>query len=306
MLNYHEMTMDEAKDSPQKKKQFAVTCTIMGGVIVYMLMTSGAFQSVNPIQGKFPGGNYVYKYTARDYAASGGLGRAIMEDLINTRLANKQEIIPQYKLEEQVHHLYLENPAGRGGPRQRFMSGLVIPKSKTDDDTMALLMGLNDDTKKSEFTKDEQHILSAIEIYNMLPYETAELPPVDALVLQFPWTGGISSILVQSMKVIPKMHKLAAAKLNDGDQTVVISACSKDEQMCTHYAPLENVEAFLLGRPTTKDFNDALGKEEVVDWAGMKLTLDYAATKWKEWTGLKKKEVPAPVLEEEGEAKAEL
>ena len=102
------------------------------------------------------------------------------------------------------------------------------------------------------------------------------------------------------------MHELAAAKLNDGGQTVVISACSKDEQMCTHYAPLEHVDHFLLGRPTTKDFNDALGEEQVVDWQGMQLTLDYAATKWKEWTGLKKKkEEPATTTVKE-EATAEL
>ena len=201
MLNYHEMTMDEAKDSPQKKKQFAVTCTIMGGVIVYMLMTSGAFQAVAPIEGKFPGGNYVYKYTARDYASSGGLGRAIMEDLINTKVAREQEITPQYKLEEQIHHIYLENPSGRGGSRQRYMSGLLIPRSNKDDDSLDLLLGLNDETKKGEFTKDELHKMSAIEVFQKLPYEEAVLPPVDALVLQFPWTGGISSMLVQSMKV---------------------------------------------------------------------------------------------------------
>eukprot|EP00526_Cylindrotheca_closterium_P017774 CAMPEP_0113626094 /NCGR_PEP_ID=MMETSP0017_2-20120614/13488_1 /TAXON_ID=2856 /ORGANISM="Cylindrotheca closterium" /LENGTH=295 /DNA_ID=CAMNT_0000536249 /DNA_START=157 /DNA_END=1044 /DNA_ORIENTATION=+ /assembly_acc=CAM_ASM_000147 len=295
--------MGEAKDSPQKRKQFAVTCTIMGGVIVYMLMTSGAFQAVAPIQGKFPGGNYIYKYTARDYAASGGLGRAIMEDLINTQVAKKMDIIPQYKLEEQVHHLYLDNPSGKGGSRQRFMSGLLIPKSKkTDDKSIDLLMGLNDETKRTEFTKDELHALSAIEVFQLLPYETNELPAVDALVLQFPWTGGISSMLVQSMKIIPRMHKIAAETLNNNGQTIVLSACSKEEQMCTHYAPLVNVEDFLLGRPTTKDFNDDLGREDVVDWEGLTITLDYAKTRMMEWTGLKKKE-KEPSAEE---AKAEL
>lgn len=350
-MNYHEMTMDEPKDSPQKKKQFAVTCTVIGGVFVYMLATSGALQAVEPIQGKFPGGNYVYKYAVRDYASSGGLGRGIMQDLINTQIKEKKEIVPQYKLEPHVHHLYLDNPNGKGGYRQRFMSGLLSPKSKQgNDETVELLMGLNDETKRSDFTKEELHTMTAQQVFGNLPYEVAELPAVNALVLQFPWTGGISSMLVQVLKVsfrrcrrrrrhvrfyrrriysrsnrsfvvllcqfdiwklthwchchfeqiIPKMHKLAAEKL-DGQQTVVISACSKEEQMCTHYAPLVDVQDFLLGRPTTKDFNDALGKEDIIDWHGMGLTYKYGKKKVMQWTGLGKKQATV-----ENEAKEEL
>lgn len=204
MMNYHEMTMDEPKDSPQKKMQFAVTCTIMASVLAYMLVTSGALLAVEPIQGKFPGGSYVYKFTARDYAASGGLGRQIMEELIKTQQEQKKEFIVQYKLEEQVHHLFLDDPTGKGGSRQRFASGLLIPKSKKEtDETVEILMGLNDDTKRTDYTKEELHSMGAIDVFVKLPYETTELPTSNALVLQFPWTGGISSIMVQTMKVRP-------------------------------------------------------------------------------------------------------
>ncbi|KAL3939840.1 MAG: hypothetical protein SGBAC_005518 [Bacillariaceae sp.] len=321
MLNYHEMTMNEPKDSPQKRKQFAVTCTIMGSVLLYMLMTSGAFQAIDPIRGKFPGGSYIYKYTARDYASSGGLGRSIMEDLIEAQVAQKKEIIPQYKLEDQMHHIYLDNPSGKGGSRQRFMSGLVISKSKTaeaaeaDDTTIDLLLSLNHEgTKQTEFSKDELHAMSAMQVFAKLPYETADLPAVEALVLQFPWTGGVSSMLVQSMKIIPRMHKIAAEQLNHG-QTVVVSVCSKEEQMCTHYAPLVQVEDFLLGRPTTFEFNDGLPAETMVDWKGLQLTLEYGARRFQEWFGLKKKQKTKEQQEQqqeqqqqqqEEEAKAEL
>jgi hypothetical protein len=47
-LNYHELTMTEASDSPQKKMQFGVICAVMGAVIGYSLMTSGALVSINP------------------------------------------------------------------------------------------------------------------------------------------------------------------------------------------------------------------------------------------------------------------
>lgn len=278
------MTMHEPRDSPQKKKQFAVTCTIMAAVLAYALVTSGAFFPIEPIQGKFPGGSYVYKYTARDYASSSGLGRSITEELVDTQVAQQLERIPQYKLEELVHHIYLDDPSKSGGPRQRFMSGLLT----NNDEFTSLLMGCNDETKRSEFTKDELHNLSAMQVFKKLPYESAQLPSVDSLVLQFPWTGGISSMLVQTMKIIPRMNKLAAEKMGNGAQIIVISMCSKEDQMCTHYAPLVDSEQFLLGRPTTQAFNEALGPEQVFDWYGMKLTLQYGwqkisslATFWK-------------------------
>ena len=84
------------------------------------------------------------------------------------------------------------------------------------------------------------------------------------------------------------MHNLAAEKLN-GEQSIVLSVCSKEEQMCTHYAPLTNIDAFLLGRPTSKDFNDDLGKEQVLDWYGMQLTLQYGKEKFMGWMGMGKK-----------------
>lgn len=59
--------------------------------------------------------------------------------------------------------------------------------------------------------------------------------------------------------------------------------------MCTHYALLENVQEFMLGQPTSKEFNDALGAEDALDWQGMGLTLKHGKRKIMEWTGLSKK-----------------
>jgi hypothetical protein len=83
--------------------------------------------------------------------------------------------------------------------------------------------------------------------------------------------------LLNISQVIPKMRKLAKQK--GQSNPVVISTCSKEEQMCTHYAPLVKGKKFLLGRPDTETFNEVLGEEELLDWYGMKLTLVYAAEK---------------------------
>lgn len=198
-LNYHELTMTESSDSPHKKMQFGVICTIMGAVIGYSLMTSGALVAVNPEKGTFPGGHYVYKCANRDYAASIGLGRSISQELINTQLDLGQPTSRHYELEDDIYHIYLDNPSERGGMRQRFMSGFLV--SKGGDDKIKMLMGKNDDTKRTEFTKDEYYDKSAHEIFGLLPYEKIQLPSVDALVLQFPYTGGIASMMVQTVKV---------------------------------------------------------------------------------------------------------
>lgn len=271
MLNYHEMTMTESRDSPHKRKQFAVTCTIMAAVLIYAIVTSGALLPVETVRGRFPGGSYAHKYTARDYASSGGLARSITRDLIDAQLAQEREMVPQYKLEGLMCNVFLDDPSKVGGTRQRFMSGMLT----SNEEYKSLLMGLNDETKRSEFTKDELHEMSAAKVFRTLPYEVARLPPADSLVAQFPWTGGVSSMLVQTLKIIPKLHRLAAEKVEKGTQTVVISMCTKEDQMCTYYAPLVDAEKFLFGRPSTEAFNEALGPEETLNWHGIKLTLQY-------------------------------
>jgi hypothetical protein len=163
------------------------------------LMTSGALVSINPEKGTFPGGHYVYKCANRDYAASIGLGRSIGQELIDTELDLGQPTSRHYELEEDIYHIYLDNPSERGGMRQRFMSGFLV--SKGGDNKIKMLMDKNDDTKRSDFTRGEVYDLSAKEIFGLLPYETMELPSVDALVLQFPYTGGIASMMVQTVKV---------------------------------------------------------------------------------------------------------
>ncbi len=66
------------------------------------------------------------------------------------------------------------------------------------------------------------------------------------------------------------MRKLAKEQGEKGNVAVVISNCSKDQQMCTHYAPLVQGKKFLMGRPDTEDHLETLGAEHFLDWNGMK------------------------------------
>jgi hypothetical protein len=82
-----------------------------------------------------------------------------------------------------------------------------------------------------------------------------------------------SSSLFHDFQVIPRMRKLVAEQGEEGNVPIVITTCSKREQMCTHYAPLVNGKHFLLGRPDTESYNTAMGPEDLLNWHGMKLTL---------------------------------
>jgi hypothetical protein len=198
MLNYHELTMTESRGSPQKQKQFAVTCTIMAAVIMYAVMTSGILLPIVPEDGIFPGGHFCYKYAARDYAASKGMARGFTDILVKNYEGNELAKERQ-AIQDLTYHVYLDDPTKVGGKRQRFMSGILVDgKGKGKIKT---LMSQNDKTQKSEFTQDELHDLSAAEVFDMTPFEKDELPSVDALILQFPYTNGVASMLVQSHKV---------------------------------------------------------------------------------------------------------
>jgi hypothetical protein len=57
ILNYHEMTMNEPRDSPARRQQFKVICTIMAGMFIHSVITAGAFMTIHIKEGVFPGEN---------------------------------------------------------------------------------------------------------------------------------------------------------------------------------------------------------------------------------------------------------
>lgn len=64
-VNYHELTMDESKDSPARKKQFLTICVGGIGIFLNAFANAGGFHSVSMTEGYFPGGEFVYRMDKR-------------------------------------------------------------------------------------------------------------------------------------------------------------------------------------------------------------------------------------------------
>mmetsp|Transcript_12868 Transcript_12868/g.31251 ORF Transcript_12868/g.31251 Transcript_12868/m.31251 type:complete len:327 (+) Transcript_12868:292-1272(+) len=294
-LNYHELTMHEPRDSPAKRKQFLVICSVMASVFVYTAMTSGAFQPIRSAttQGVFPGGNFCYKYSQRDYAASMGLGRSITEDWIEDLKNNKpaepaqkattvaagdsnstekvtlpgDDVIEdkaikelEDKMEEKLYHIYLDDPYDVAGMNHRWMTGVLV----SDADKAEFCDPLLEKNPAIERAAYKQRHLEyedkkAKEAFDTTVYELVDLPSVDSLVLQFPFTNGFVSALIFSYKVLPVLRKMGVEQGEEGNAPIVISHCSKEQEMCTHFVPLVQGKDFLVGRPTSEEHLKSLG-----------------------------------------------
>ena len=75
------------------------------------------------------------------------------------------------------------------------------------------------------------------------------------------------------------MRRLAIEKGEKGNVPIVISHCSKEQSMCTHYAPLVQGKKFLLGNPNSEEWIESLGYEDILNLYGIKKTLGDAKFK---------------------------
>ena len=201
LLNYHEMTMNTPADTPDKRRQFTVICAVMVAALSYAVMTTGVMLPLEPTMGVFPGGSFCYKLTHRDYAASMGLGRRVTTDVIGSE---KSTGVQRREVEKVLYHMFFDNPFQVGGRYLRWATGILVPDSDTEkvDKLLSLNTPTGDTaTVKRYPTESELMDLPASEVFQMLPYEVATLPAVDALVLQFPHTNGFVSALVVSYRV---------------------------------------------------------------------------------------------------------
>jgi hypothetical protein len=261
LMNYHEMTMDEGRDSPARRKQFLIICTVMLGAFIHSLLTAGGISTVNIQEGIFPGGDLVYKFTSRDYAATGSLMESI----------GKDAGIKAKDFADTMYTVYLDEPTSVAGRQQRFACGYLA----TDTDgkkVKKVLLEKNDE--KTPPTEQDIYELPARNLWPALLYESQSLPSVKAAVVQFPFTNGFVSALVHSYKIIPALRKHVLANSPSSDHSnppVIITTCSAKEQMCTHYAPLVKSKKFLLGRPDSVAWIESLPKDtSVIDWKGVK------------------------------------
>lgn len=234
--------MNEPKNSPAKRKQFLVICTIMGSFFIHSVWTSGLLLPVKiESSGEtFPGGEFVYKFTNRDYAASASLEESIGEDM--------DPIMRPWSFADAMYSLYLDDPNLLGGRKLRFASGYLVT-NKSGKKIKKQLLAKNSQIKPP--TEDDIENLPALDFWKRLSYKSVNLPKVSAAVAQFPFTNGFVSAMVTSWKVIPALRKYAE---EHNVKPVVITTCSIDDGMCTHYLPLKKTKPFHLGHPEMNEY----------------------------------------------------
>ena len=254
LLNYHEMTMNEPRNSQARQNQYLVICTVMAATFVYYVLQAGGLATIDINKGVFPGGTFVHKYTQRDYAAAGSLAEQIAKD---AGLNRYNETL------DAVYSLYLDDPNLMSGRRQRFACGLL-----GHDDKAAKLLATN--KGRVPPTKQELEDDGAFKLWPKLMYQETVLPAnTPALVVQFPFTNGFVSAMLLGWRVIPALR--AAALQAGADAAVVLSTCSVKAQVCTHYAPLIKLNGaqsspFLLNLPDTDAYLQALPEEATIDF----------------------------------------
>lgn len=279
VLNYHELTMNEPRDSLARRQQYLVICSIMFSIFLYSLYISGILLTIEPVERSFSGGSFCYKFISRDYVASIGLGKRIRTDVydgisaaaVTTNNEDKKE--KRRLIEDRVYSVFLDNPEVIGGSFTRFLSGfLVAPDSSEKTKYCDPLFAMNSRIEKEALL--HKSVLNAdkaaSDLFQQTVYEHVNLPKVNSLAITFPFTGGFLSGLVLSYKIIPQMRILAEERGESGNVAVVISQCSEREGTCTHYVPLSQGKDFLVGNPTMEEHLELIGDANNEIWEALK------------------------------------
>lgn len=250
--------MNEPRNSPAKRQQFLIICTIMVGMFAYTTIMAGVWSPIRIIDGKFPGGDFVYKSTKRDYSANGAL-----EEIVCIDLGIKEKV-----KEDRVFTLFLDEPAKIADARNhRFASGFLGNK-KGDRGLQDKLLARNESIKPP--SKSEMVDISAHALFRRLRYKQHHLPNAKAAVVYHPFTNGFVSSLLLAHRIIPKLRKYATEKQKEAGikspTVTVITTCSVKDSMCTHYAPLEKGTQFLLGQPTMESYIATLPPRSYFDF----------------------------------------
>lgn len=275
-MNYHEMTMNEPRNSPARKQQYLVICTVMAAVFFHSVLQAGGLASVNITEGVFPGGHFVFKQSKRDYAAAKSMKEVIAKDA-GLRWTNETV--------DRLYGIFLDDPNIIGGRRQRFACGLLLNDENSKDDTKSgSIQTIQEQLMESNRgkvppTTDDELDDGAHKLWPKLLYEETELPSTKALVVQFPYTDGFVSAMIFAMKVLPKLR--AAATDAGAAAVTIVTTCSPKESMCTHYAPLgAESKAFLLGHEDMTAYLKTLPVESSLDPIAGARKLSRRFSKW--------------------------
>ena len=200
MLNYHELTMNEPRDSPQRRKQFLVIAAIMVIMALHASLNAGILATLTIEEGTFPGGEFVYKLMMKDYAASTGTLRTVASDLgiaeegSRDKLIIAEEGVP-LDTADFLFSVLLDNDKLVPGGKTRFASGALLAKSNADGGKVKKrLLEVNNDIKNRIKEEGGTHSKD-------MKYEVGNLPKVNAAMASHPFTAGACSAMLQTFKV---------------------------------------------------------------------------------------------------------
>ena len=214
MLNYHELTMNEPRDSPQRRKQFLVICVIMIITTLHSALSAGLLSSMSITTDTFPssngnGGEFVYKLMNKDYAASTGTVRTISSDLNIVEDGTQSNLIIAEDTEGKVvtdtadllYSIYLDDASLVPGGQTRFVSGVLLSSkvlgSGSSKEMKKQLLNVNSKILADNDKKKKSESLHSKDVL----YEIGNLPKVNAAVMTHPFTAGAMSAILQSYKV---------------------------------------------------------------------------------------------------------
>ena len=194
VLNYHELTINEPRDSPQRRKQFLVISAIMVIMTIHSSLTAGILSSTPISIGQFPGNSeFIYKSMIKDYAATTGTLRTVANDL-EIDNGNSAVAIDTADL---LYSILLDNDASLiPGGQTRFVSGLLLNNSNnaSNNEMKKKLLDKNNDIDDTKLTDGHLHSTE-------VKYEVGYLPKVEAAMITHPFTAGACSAILQSFKV---------------------------------------------------------------------------------------------------------
>lgn len=258
-LNYHELTREEPKDSPQRRKQNQLMVIVFLTVLSYVLATTGILMPINVVEtdtSYFPGGEMLYKTTESYFIAAASERLCTLEtfNLPNTY---------GFDTADMFHNIYLDNFDTVGDEsKTRIVSSLLFNDHNKDSYDLKQKKSLVTLLAKNEEFKNKRGDAQSC-INDKFKYKQAKLPKVKAGILHFPTNSGLSSDMAFRHKIYPALYNWAkdVKKMKEED-IVIISTCSIPTSMCTYYVPLEKQSDFFLGKPITKEYAKIVAKEK--------------------------------------------
>lgn len=212
-MNYHDLTREESKNSPQRRYQHIVICSVIALGFSYSVYISGVLLSIQPFETKFPGGTFCYKDFTRDYAASMGIGRRLQKDILagfpetvsddNDDEQKKALKARKKMIEDRVHHIYLDNPEDIGGNNQRFMTGVLASGGAERKSYCNPLFEKNPALARNKKLQAHEPVTEkgASALFDETVYKSVSLPSVDSVAIRFTYSDGFASALALSYKV---------------------------------------------------------------------------------------------------------